>query len=101
MAREPSERSYRLSQQHRRRNYYAEVSGDANAKAVFCYVKFLSCADNNKDDRKRELADGAPAVGKSSVGFEVKSGYGDDVNWNLYGTSMKMDTRDYPFQGLE
>ena len=79
----------------------AEVSGDANAKAVFCYVKFLSCADNNKDDRKRELADGAPAVGKSSVGFEVKSGYGDDVNWNLYGTSIKMTPKDYPFQGLE
>ncbi len=88
---------------------YLESAGNATitaettdgSKAVFCYVKVNSTSINRATDRKRELVDGSPAVGKSSVGFEFFSGRGDTVNWNIYGKSMRMRTEDYPFAGLK
>ena len=71
------------------------------SEAVFCWVKVNSTSVNRATDRKRELVDGSPAVGKKSVGFEFFSGRGDTVNWNIHGKSMRMRTQDYPFAGLK
>ena len=88
---------------------YLPSAGDATltaktndgSRAVFCKVRVESTSKNKDTDRKRELVRGAPAVGTSSVGFEFLSGRGDDVDWNIYGKSMRMRTEDYPFAGLK
>ena len=71
------------------------------SEAVFCQVRVESTSKNKETDRKRELVRGAPAVGTSVVGFEFLSGRGDNVNWNIYGKSMRMKPEDYPFSGLK
>ena len=69
--------------------------------ARFCKVSVSSNHADRRTDRHRELADGAPAVGKSVVRFYFMSGRGDAVDWNISGKSMRMRQEDYPFSGLE
>ena len=77
-------------------------TGKGNTEdARFCKVWVRSTATSSELDNKRELADGAPAVGKKSVGFEFMGGGSRNVDWTIEGQAIRMRQQDYPFDGLE
>ena len=73
----------------------------ADTDNVFCKVWVRSTNEDAKDDRARELVDGAPAVGKKNINFYFRSGYSSNIDWEIGGQSIKMTTTDYPFSGLK
>ena len=72
----------------------------ADTDNVFCKVWVRSSNEDAKDDRARELVDGAPAVGKKNINFYFRSGYSSNIDWEIGGQSIKMTAEDYPFSGL-
>ena len=79
-----------------------EAKTKDGSTARFCKVGVNSSGTDHKTDRHRELASGSsPAVGKQTVKFYFMSGYGDAVDWNIFGKSMRMRRDDYPFDGLQ
>lgn len=79
-----------------------EAKTKDGSTARFCKVGVNSSGTDRKTDRHRELESGSsPAVGKQTVKFYFMSGYGDAVDWNIFGKSMRMRREDYPFDGLQ
>lgn len=78
----------------------AEATDGSKDNVIFCKVRVRSTNADSKDDRARELLDGAPAVGKKNVNFRFRSGYSSSIDWEIIGKSMRMTSTDYPFSGL-